>query len=302
MAIKYLVLAALLFGSLSVKACDACGCSLSQAYWGLMPNNNNHYVGIWWQHQSYRSFFEQDVFPEQGGIPEYFNSIELRGRYRFSPFLQVVAILPYAYNVRREPTGPRIIEGVGDALAMASFTIFDNSDSLKFAVRHRLALGAGVKAPTGRYLRREPLDLSNPNFQLGSGSWDVLFNLNYTGRWRTFGLNLDGTYRYNNTNANDYRFGHRFNGAATLFWLGSIGMLEVMPNASLLYEKAGWDVEEGYYHTNTGGEALFGGLGLELYWPRFNLGASWSLPLSQELSAGLLDADSRASVHLNYFF
>lgn len=302
MKLRFFLAAALLFGSLPAFSCDACGCSLSQAYWGLMPANSRHYVGVWWQHQRYRSYFEQDIYPEQGGAPEFFNSFELRGRYRLSPRLQLVAILPYAYNLRGQAGAHPTIQGIGDMVAMGSYTLFDNSDSLASAVRHRLSVGVGVKAPSGRYRRQEPFDLSNPNFQLGSGSWDVLFNLNYTARWGKSGFNLDGTYRRNNVNKEDYRFGNRLNGAATLFWLGGNGVLEIMPNAGLLYEQAAWDVEDGYYHTNTGGKALFAGLGLELYWGRFNIGANWYAPLAQDLSAGLLKARERGALHFNFFF
>lgn len=292
----------MLAASVPAFACDACGCSMSQAYWGLMPGNSRHYAGLWWQYQLYRSYFEQDVYPERGGVPEYFNTFELRGRYRLSKRLQAVALLPYTYNLRGKAGEYGEVEGAGDVVALASYTLFDNSDSLAFGLRHRLSAGVGVKMPTGRYRRREPFGQSNPNFQQGTGSWGLLLNLSYTVRMGKAGINLDGTYRTDNTNRYGYRYGNRFNGAANLFWLSRVGAVELMPNAGLLYEKAGWDVEDGYYHTSTGGEALFAGLGLEGYWGRFNLGVSWHLPVSQNLSNGLLEAEARGGLHFNFFF
>ena len=284
-----------------LSACDACGCSLSQAYLGLTPLQSGHYLGIWWQHQRYRTFSDPEFTRVSAGADEYFNSIELRGRFHLSDRIQLLGVVPYAHHIRSNEGDPRLVNGAGDVLVMASFTAFDNSDSLSLKVRHRLAIGMGGKAPTGRFQQPAPEEVVNPNFQVGTGSWDALLNLSYTARIGSWGASLDGTYRINSTNSADYRFGSRLTGAAGVFRLNAIGEGQLMTSASILYENAEWDVENGYYRTNTGGSALFATFGAEWYWKRYNIGLNWSLPLEQDWNNGLVEARTRASLHFTYF-
>ena len=137
---------------------------------------------------------------------------------------------------------------------------------------------------------------------MGSGSWDFLFNLTYTARYSRFGLNADVTYQKNTTNANDYRFGDRLTGTLSAFYMGAFKQFELMPNVGVFAEYAAQNVQENYYRTNTGGYAVFGTIGLEIYTGRFNLGFNYNHPFSQEVNDGAVENQSRSSVHLNYFF
>ena len=281
------------------RACDGCGCSMSQIYWGLTPNNSSHYFGVWWQHQHYLSGIG---YSSLDPIPEYFNSLELRGRINLSQRFQVLGILPYAYHYRQFTEGRTTINGSGDALVLGSFTLFNNQDSIRRTVRHRLAIGGGLKMPTGQYDRGDQPDQINPNFQLGTGSWDLLFNLSYTSRFSRFGINLDATYQKTTANQYDYRFGDRLSGALSFFYLGAYKQLEFMPSVGLFAENAAWDVQENYYRTNTGGYALSGTAGIEVYTSRFNWGINYSVPFTQDLNGGSTEIQTRFSTHINYFF
>lgn len=292
----------LLLAAAPAMACDACGCSLSPSYAALMPNLGGHFVGFWWQHQRYRTF--SDPTFDDGRLPreEYFNILEVRARLEIRPRLQVVAVLPYAYHLRQAASGPRTLAGLGDGVGLLNYTVFDNSDSLSRRVRHRVALGVGGKAPTGAFQRPAAHEVVNPNFQVGTGSWDALLNLNYTARAGRNGLTLDGTYRLNGESPNGYQFGNRFSGLLSLFRVEQLGRVGLMPNLGLFYERAGWDIENGYYRTYTGGHAWLANAGLEAFWGRFNLGATYSLPLQQDWNTGLVEARPRLALHLNYFF
>jgi hypothetical protein len=185
---------------------------------------------------------------------------------------------------------------------LLSYTFFDKSDSLQQKVRHRVVAGIGGKAPTGAFQQPAANEVLNPNFQVGTGSWDALFNLNYTARSGRSGLLLDATYRLNGAGENGYQFGNRFAGLLSLFRVEQIGGVSVMPNLGLYYEQADWDIENGYYRTYTGGEAWLANAGAEVFWQRYNLGVTYSLPLQQDWNTGLVEARSRVALHLNYFF
>jgi len=284
----------------TVLACDGCGCSISQAYFGLTPNTNGHYLGLWWQHQRYE-ILPDNLFPERGFGNDYFNSLELRGRVELSPKVQLSGILPLAVHRRVRQQGTEMLNGLGDAVVLINYQVFDNSDSLHFTLRHRLAAGLGAKLPTGEYRTFSNDAEANPNFQAGTGSWDLLFNLAYTLRWENRGLHLEGTYRYNTENDAGYRFGNRVDVAATAYVLADAGMMQLMPTLGLHYEDAAWNEDRGFYRTDTGGHTLLGNAGLEAYWQQFNLGASYSYPLAQQWNNEWINAQSRFSIHLNYF-
>lgn len=294
------VVLCLLFFIPKLQACDGCGCSLSSLYFGLTPNQSAHYVGLWWQYQRYRSL--GNYGSERNESLEHFNSFEIRLRYQVNSRLSILGILPYANHHRQIEGFSSNLKGLGDVITLASYRLFSTSDSLHHNLRHRLAIGLGIKAPTGQSNRPSELDYINPNFQLGSGSWDFLFNLNYTLRWSNLGINTDVTYQWNTANNNDYKFGNRINAAISAFYMTSLKQWEFMPNFGLFLEQAEWDVQENYFRTNTGGHALFGTVGLETYWRQFNVGMVYNHPLEAEWSKGLLEPESRISIHFNVFF
>ena len=302
---QFLATIMVFFSAINISnACDACGCSMSQVYWGILPNQSNHYLGLWWQYQRYGSFsgssFEE--LADQNST-EQFNLIELRGRFNISPRWKLFGIVPYAHHIRERDGEEVILNGLGDITLMAHYQVFNTADSLQKTVRHSFAAGAGLKLPTGSFQEiADEESFANPYFQVGTGSWDFLFNLVYTLRWRQLGLNADLTYKLNTNNQNDYRFGNRFNGALTFFHFSKLNQIQIMPNTGLFVEQAEWDVREGFYRTHTGGEALFANFGLEVYYKQFNFGANYNHPLYADWSNGYLAPESRFSIHFNVFF
>lgn len=284
----------------SAWACDGCGCSISQAYFGLTPNAGN-YAGLWWQHQRYRLAPDPLFSDIDRGGADYFNSVAMRGRWAVSSRLQVTSIIPMVINQRQFGGMTALDAGFGDIVVLANWTAFDNSDSLGQAVRHRLSVGAGIKAPTGDFRDLEGTNDVNPYYQTGTGSWDFLFNLAYTLRWQDMGLHLEGTPRLNTANREEYRFGHRMDISSTYYYLISMPQMTLMPTLGLHAEYMGLDVERGYYRTNTGGRNLLTNFGLETYWKDLNLGVSWSLPIAQHWNNERITTQQRLSVHVNYF-
>lgn len=303
MLFRYFLVGTLLLFTLgTARACDACGCSMSPSYTALMPGLGGHLVGFWWQHQRYRSFAATDLAGTQSAQPEYFNTLEIRTRWQLASRWHLTAILPYAYHLRQHEGKPRKLTGIGDAIALLQWAAIDHNGQSGRQLYHRLAIGLGGKMPTGRFQAPTPNELVNPNFQVGTGSWDALGNLNYTLRWKDWGLSLDGTYRHNGQGPHEYRFGNRFSGIANAFVFKRYGEVELMPNAGLYIEQAQQDTELGYYRTHTGGQAWLANAGMELFWQSFNLGFSYSLPVQQEWNVGLVEALPRFSMHLNHFF
>ncbi len=113
--------------------------------------------------------------------------------------------------------------GVGDTSMYALFKLLD-------VPGHHLHLALGVSAPTGsvdEQLRRShqtDQGFYHYGMQLGSGTWDLLPNLTYTGAWGrwSWGGQVSGIDRLENANESGYALGNQFQATA---W-GSIGLFD----------------------------------------------------------------------------
>ncbi len=101
--------------------------------------------------------------------------------------------------------------GVGDTTLSSLIKLYQSPG-------HRLHMGLGLSAPTGstnlEFRRVFQIDggLVHFGMQLGSGTWDFLPNLTYTGdhnRW-SWGAQLSGVKRLENENKSGYRLGDSF--------------------------------------------------------------------------------------------
>jgi len=113
--------------------------------------------------------------------------------------------------------------GVGDTSMFALVKLFD-------VPGHHMHLGLGLSAPTGETdIRLRRIHQADPEFihyhmQLGSGTWDLLPNLTYTGaqgRW-SWGGQLSGIHRLEDANESGYALGDQFQATA---W-GSVGLTD----------------------------------------------------------------------------
>lgn len=98
------------------------------------------------------------------------------------------------------------IEGLGDVTLMAFYRIYADADT---APTVRITAGAGVKAPTGEYEKRENGELVHMMMQPGTGSWDPLLVINGMKAFgRTYLLGT-ATYQFTTENDRGYEVGDR---------------------------------------------------------------------------------------------
>ncbi|SER70777.1 Protein of unknown function [Nitrosomonas sp. Nm51] len=100
---------------------------------------------------------------------------------------------------------------IGDTLIVSLFKLYEKTG-------HRLHAGLGISAPTGKsdlqFRRVFKIDGGSVHFgmQLGSGTWDFVPSLTYTGdynRW-SWGAQVSGVKRMENRNESGYRLGDQF--------------------------------------------------------------------------------------------
>jgi len=285
----------------SALACDVCGCSIGGQYLGILPQFNSHMVGLRYQYRSFVTNHPASLLEDHGPerSEEYFHTAELWARAQLSKRWQVFFFAPY--HVFRQSGFGTNVSGIGDVQLTASYILLNTADSAT-TLKQTLQIGGGMKMPTGQYQQHQDGESLNPNLQPGTGSWDFQLNASYTLRYGKVGFNSEATLRYNTANANDYRFGHRVNAAAKVFYWQQGRRLGWLPYAGLAMELAGVDSDAGERLSLTGGQLWLGEAGIDLYYQRFSIGAAIQVPVFQDLADGLVDSGNRISARLSVFF
>jgi len=274
---------------------------------GILPNSNTHFIGL---RHNYRWFESEHPTLFAGEVPitsqEYFHTTEVWGRYNLSPRIQLFGFVPYQYYQKSEQGEHTEASGLGDITLLANAVVLNTADSIYAKTRHTLIAGGGIKLPTGRFdLELTESQVIIPNMQPGTGSWDVVFNANYTGRYKSWGIGADAAYRYNTENSNGYRFGNRLNASSRVFYIHTLRSwnVQVMPQVGVQWDYAWHDyLENGERNTFTGGYFTLLTLGMDVYVNRFRISGTYLLPVDQDFGDGYITNRVRASVGIAYLF
>lgn len=276
--------------------CDACGCSASGGGMGFSSMLNQNFAGLRYMNQSYSS--RDGIFNNSPWIDENFNTIQVWSRVPVGRNIQISALIPYHFHNRELSSGKQNIEGLGDISVLGFYTVYETSkDSAVFL--HKLQLGGGIKAPTGKYNSQNNGSV-NPSFQVGTGSWDYIFAAEYVVKKNNLGLNSIVNYTVKTQNQDHYQFGNQLNYGSTLFYQFESDTIILVPQAGIAGEIYGTNQLYGEKIRDTKGDILFGKIGLEAGKDRFSLGLNAMVPINQNLTGGKVEANYRWSINLNY--
>lgn len=292
---KKILLLLLLVAALPAAACDICGCGVGNAYYGIMPQSYRNFIGVRYRYRTYDSHLNSQLLKTK----ETFQTTEIWGRFYPLKRVQVLAFVPYNINYQKDAGGSARLSGLGDITIQANYSLLNtNMDTTFREVNHTLLVGAGVKLPTGKANFTDDGSLgANANFQLGTGSTDLLLNTIYTLRYRSWGWNTDVSYRMTTSNRQNYRFGNRISGSTSAFYVTKLGGVTLMPNAGALGEYSYHDLKDGVRNKQTGGYAVLGTAGIETYFGRFVAGVNAQLPVAQDLAGGESKSKGRLQLH-----
>ena len=276
--------------------CDACGCSANGGSMGFSSMLNENFIGIRYFHQSYKS--RDGVFNNSPWIDENFNTAQIWARIPLSKKVEITALLPYHFHRRVRTSDTQNIDGIGDVTIMAFYKLYQTkSDSASY--QHKILVGGGFKAPTGKYDSANNGSI-NPSFQVGTGSWDYSVASEYIVRKNKFGLNTALNYIFKTENDKNYKFGDQFNYGTTLFYTTGIQKVMLVPQIGIAGEtyKANQDHKENVPLTE--GDIFFSKIGVELGYKKFSAGVNAMLPINQNLTGGRVEANYRLAINLNY--
>lgn len=276
--------------------CDACGCSASGGSMGFASMLNTNFIGIRYFNQSYKS--TDGLYSNSPWYDENYNTVQIWARIPVVKKVQVSVLVPYHFHSREIANGNQNISGIGDITVLGMYQLYQTQKDSTVVV-HSWQVGAGVKAPTGKFNESNSGNV-NPSYQVGTGSWDYLLATEYVVKRKKIGLNTMLNYVIKTQNQKYYRFGNQFNYAGTLFYLHETEKFSFAPQLGVAGEI--YDENEQYKQIvrGTAGSILFGKVGFEVGRDKFSFGANAMLPINQNLTDGKVEANYRWSVNLNY--
>lgn len=203
------------------------------------------------------------------------NTLQLYGRFILPKRFQISVSVPVSFLKEASSAETDRSAGLGDISAMAFYSVFNQEKFFGKKSKHQLRFGLGVKAPTGRFSMNTD-GLFTTDLQLGTGSVDFLFNVNYTYRYRKFGLSISPMYKKNMANKNGYRFGDNVAGGLNLFYVFKVaGGVTITPKVGAAYSHMLYNVYDKVLLTGTGGDVLRARAGVDIYYK--NLAFSTSI-------------------------
>lgn len=304
---KYIICFVLLLTGSAAYACDVCGASSGNQSLGLLPQTSFHFAGVQYKYSSFNS--RQYALKDNtmaSYAKEYYQSMQLWGRYCIGNRWQLFGFVPYSHNIYQNADSAVHTKGIGDVTILLNYVFIQTADSNTSLIRHRLQAGTGIKAPTGAYAGITDRERSGlPNMQAGTGSWDFPVNVNYTLRYGSFGVNTDLSYNITTANKNGYKYGDKLGTQLSLFYLLSAGQVNVIPQLALNNEYTLHDYEnysKKWLNEDSGGNILSVRVGAQLYFKRIGMQVLYSRPVHQDFGGGNIAARNKIDAGIMYLF
>lgn len=309
---KKVVLAGLglvLLNTGKTMACDICGCGAGSYYIGILPEFNSKIIGLRYRSSQLTTHLSPGGDRTYLTTDENYYTAELWGGWTIKDRFRIMASVPVSYNTKANETGKESKTGMGDISLQGYYRLLRSKKSLgkngERLLIQDLWIGGGIKLPTGKYEPKDKSVVSQSTnlFQLGTGSLDFIITGMYDIRLQDLGMNINASYKLNNSNKYDYSYGNRFTGSTQGYYkIRYNNKWMLAPSLGVNIESSSKDLDEGYSVRPTGGYALYGTIGAELNFSKFAIGGNWQPVLSQNLGAGAVKTGNRAMVHFSFLF
>lgn len=286
----------------SVEACPICGCGGGNLYVGLLPDFKYQFIGLRFHASQYHTQLVSD--PSQFSTNDY-SSIEIWGGWRLGKKFQLLAFVPYYMNKQVDDDGTTYTHGLGDITVMGQYQVFKSSghSSNHNLMNQQLWMGGGIKLPTGPF-NANMLDsnttIADINAQIGTGSVDFLINGMYGLTIKNFGLNLSASYKINTVNAQNYKYGNKFQtNLIASYHLGK-RMTYTIPNVGVGYENVAINKLGEKNIQYTGSQILTAIAGVEIDFGKIGVGINGQIPLAQNFAEGQTKMRFNGMMHITF--
>ncbi|MCL4431686.1 MAG: transporter [Epsilonproteobacteria bacterium] len=248
------------------------------------------------------------------------NSYSLSASYGVTDDLTFNLQLPYVTRkgIRAgedDGSGPVVdphddIKELGDVTALLQYKVYDD--------KFKVALLAGLKAPTGKDDVTYEDEILEADLQSGSGSWDLFAGVAFTKDFEDFSLHSDLLYKSNNKGVGNSELGDIFTYNVAL----SYTLLDHKPQVCLTGSKEenhnGYSVDtfielngeraeedrfDGSKSSNTGHNVIFATTGLQVSTENnYSFFVSVSVPVYQNMRGVQNDISHRATIGIGKSF
>ena len=281
---KSLLVVLVLIAPFTKTYTQACCCTGAGANYSILPNLNQHVIGL---RYTYRNYFSEthSLNPELDGTitNQHLNSLEIFGRFNLNKRLQLSVFMPVSFIQQTARGVTQKTAGLGDMSFLLQYNVLDPQKCNGKKSKHQLRLGIGTKLPSGEFSMTAD-DMFNTNLQLGTGSIDFLTNAVYTYRYNSFGFNTSISYKYNTVNNHHYRFGDKVQSGTSFFYIIGIKQVQLMPSVGFNYEHEFSNKLGGATLDYTGGDFLNTLVGFDVYYKQFAFSSSISPAMMNHLN------------------
>jgi hypothetical protein len=246
--------------------------------------------------------FEGSLLHGSGSIDQ-FHTVELSTRFHITERFKILAQQPLKYHHRFVEDENKTLSGIGDTRILGSYTLFQDK-KINASWKLFMEFNSGLQLPTGAF--DEDLHAKDlpENFNIGRGSWAVLFQPNIILSQSRWGFILNGTYQRNGKTALGYQFGHQLSGQVLIYCIKTFKDDWILtPYLGTIGENIQQDqYSNGNKVGGTSGQGVFATSGLNLKQKNWMLGMAYSHPVFQMYSLNEVAAKSRWRCQLSYVF
>jgi hypothetical protein len=239
------------------RACDHCG---SDGGNGILPTDSRSFISLGYR----RSLFSG--IDEDASFREVFQRYELNVKQVWKNKWEVAMTLPYAGFTNTHGGFLRDdFSGLGD-ISLVARKIFTSKVQLPSA--HRLAVGGGMELPTGAHEFIGHDAVINPFQQPGSGSFDVMGQIQYSFKFNNWGLLSSLNGKYNGRNNIGQRLPIQYSMQADVFRSFTLGAsARIVARGGVVYDKfsTAYYVGPEMYRSLSGQGFTIGQASLEVY-------------------------------------
>ncbi|MEO0403960.1 MAG: hypothetical protein AAF193_03740 [Bacteroidota bacterium] len=189
--------------------------------------------------------------------------------------------------------------GIGDISALIRYVpLASTSDSGPF--NHRLAIAIGAKAPTGETQQHSSGIYLDHDLQPGSGSWDALINFDYTAKYKNVGVQVFSITSINTVNLSAYRYGNTVSSLGQIFYQFKWNSFSISPMMGIYHEFLAKDVHDGEVLDHSGGQVLYGSVGMDIRYKNVSIQGMWQDPFDQQLHGVQIPIKNRYQIGIVY--
>ena len=287
--IKYIGVFLLMLYTINANA----GCDMCSLYLGLHPNQTINNISLRYRYSLYESSLAHN---HNGGSHSSitgtewrtFQTIETWTQWRVGRKIQILTMIPYAMNsIENKGLVLDAFNSIGDIQGLVRYQIY-RSDDEDHDYIHRVIIGLGIKAPTGKFNIKSdegtafPISL-DPHIQTGTGTWDLTYNIGYLLKYNAWGVNEEILYKQNGTNINEYHFANRLSSTSSIYYNFERNDLNIMPSLGYIFEYSGMDKSSNINQLTTNGEAHYIVPGIDIYYKKFNWSISYQNAIVEKL-------------------